>query len=300
MGTGKEQQQQHGHDDSPTFSASNLPANAWKEPWGRGEPWHQRCPPGQRKLLRLRDWVQAQGARSWAPSLLSAPISDCKNPPEKIPPCSPAQRWGFPPARGGCGGTPGWDLLKSSIPGKASRPVRRRCWSSLTHTTLFWLKESTFQTGIAPENAAREEKTGKSTRAFPSLGRRWEMERPRFPAPRFPISARSAAETQSSPGSSPFPKIPKKPLVDVADPSRTHGGHAGVLGTLWKSSPGTEPLPSGCSCPGAWQGLVLGHGNWGSGGGARGGGAREEPRGFKQEIAVQLGHVQSQYYYNIL
>lgn len=53
------------------------------------------------------------------------------------------------------------DIVKSSIPGKPSQPVRRRSWRSLSHTTLFWLKESTLQTGIAPENGAREEETGK-------------------------------------------------------------------------------------------------------------------------------------------
>lgn len=53
------------------------------------------------------------------------------------------------------------DIVKSSIPEKPSQPVWRRSWRSLSHTTPFWLKESTLQTGIAPENGAREEETGK-------------------------------------------------------------------------------------------------------------------------------------------
>lgn len=103
-------------------------------------------------------------------------------------------------------------------------------------------------------------------------------------APRSPIPGLSAAEIQSIPAHQGPPYL-QGSLEDTPGcrwPLQTHGGHAGVLGTLWKSGPGTKPLPSGCSCPGAWQGPGLGHGNLGSRE-ARGGGAREEPRGLNKK-----------------
>lgn len=170
----------------PTSSASYSPANAWKEPWGGGESWPKlgcftlrpcRCqePTGVPAAL---GWAHARRVESWAGLYISvAPArkSRSESPSEvKKSLTVPRHNAGgspWPVVDAGLGGGSSrpsppsddraGDIVKSSISEKPSQPVWRRSWRSLSHTTLFWLKESTLQTGIAPENGAREEETGK-------------------------------------------------------------------------------------------------------------------------------------------
>lgn len=168
-----------GGESWPKLGCFTLRPCGCQEPTGASQHGLTRaCSPGERMLLRLWAGLTPWRVGSWAGLYISVA------PARKSRSESPSEaKKSLTVPRHNAGGSP-WpvvdaglrgdssrpsppsddragDIVKSSIPEKPSQPVWRRSWRSLSHTTLFWLKESTLQTGIAPENGAREEETGK-------------------------------------------------------------------------------------------------------------------------------------------